>query len=119
MTSMTPREREQLLLSCLQGLLTGKTTEGEVLKTLRKKVLGMNQEEYAAFVGVSRRTLSDIENDTGSQSIAVINAVFKPIGFRAGLFPTNAALVAEFFSATNSDDIPAKQQRLNSFKRSK
>lgn len=114
---MTPQEREQLLLHCLKKLMAGEMTEGEVLKMLRKKILGMNQQQYANFVGVSRRTLSDIENDTGSQSIMVINTVFKPIGLRAGLLPTNADLLNEVLSTEKQNEGSVRSQRLSSFKR--
>jgi DNA-binding XRE family transcriptional regulator len=115
MKSLTPQERENLLLFCLQKVMDGEMTEGQVLRKLRKEVLDMNQDEYAALVKVSRRTLSDIENDTGSQSIEVINSVFKPFGLRLGLFPTSRYVFAQL---TNSVNIEALEiQKLKSFKR--
>lgn len=115
MKSLTPQERENLLLFCLQKMIDAEMTEGQVLRKLRKDVLDMNQDEYAALVKVSRRTLSDIENDTGSQSIEVINSVFKPFGLRLGLYPTNRYLFHQIVNTENVDAVGL--QKMNSFKR--
>lgn len=93
MKKLTPAEREALLLQLLQQLLGGQISEGQLLRTLRKEVLGLSQDGYAALVGISRRTLSDIERDTGSPSITLLNAVFKPLGLQVGLLPRNPALM--------------------------
>lgn len=90
-----PLEREASLRECLHALLNGETSEGKTLTRLRKKILGMNQDDYAKLVGLSRRTLSDIENDTGDQSLSVINAAFKPFGLRLGLLPTHNHLLVD------------------------
>ncbi len=95
MKDLNPLEREAFLRNCLQELLRGETSEGKILTRLRKKILGMNQSDYAVLVGLSRRTLSDIENDTGDQSLSVINAAFKPFGLRLGLVPTHQHLLVD------------------------
>jgi DNA-binding XRE family transcriptional regulator len=118
MKLLTPQERELLLLTSLQKILDGELTEGKVLRQLRKDILGMSQDQYAALVGISRRTLSDIENDTGSQSITVINSVFKPFGLRLGLLPSSKFLFAKLAEAQHSEDVLfTGQDRLSSFKR--
>ncbi len=118
MKLLTPQEREALLVTSLQKILDGELSEGKVLRQLRKEVLGMSQDQYAALVGVSRRTLSDIENDTGSQSIAVINSVFKPFGLRLGLLPSSKFLFEKLVEAQDSEDVLVSgQDRLSSFKR--
>jgi DNA-binding XRE family transcriptional regulator len=85
MKKLSPFEREAYLHKLLEQLRNHEMTEGVVLATLRKNILGMNQEDYAALVGVSRKTISDIENDTGKQTLPVMNSVFKPFGLRLGL----------------------------------
>lgn len=95
MKELNPLEREIFLRDCLQELLEGNTTEGKILSRLRKQILGMNQEEYAKLTGLSRRTLSDIENDTGDQSLSVLSAAFKPFGLRLGLLPTRNHLLTD------------------------
>ncbi|MBJ2128782.1 hypothetical protein JC525_07510 [Alteromonas sp. IB21] len=41
----------------------------------------------SSLVGVSRRTLTDIEQDKGSQVKSIIDKVFKPLGMKSGLTP--------------------------------
>ncbi|PSJ48376.1 helix-turn-helix transcriptional regulator [Zobellella taiwanensis] len=93
MNKPSPAEREALLISLLTRLFDGTITEGELLRTLRKDLLNMSQTEYASLVGVSRRTLSDIERNVGSPTLAVVNAVFKPFGLKAGLLPRSPTLM--------------------------
>lgn len=85
---MTPEARDELIATNLAEILCGKSSIGRLLVSLRKKYLGITQAEYAKLVGVSLRTLSDIENDTADQTITTINKVFKPFGFSVGLLPT-------------------------------
>lgn len=56
-----PLDRQQLLIDLYTQYLFGKITLGQLLSYLRKNVLGLTQEKYAAMVGISRRTLTDIE----------------------------------------------------------
>lgn len=110
MKELNPLEREAFLRNCLQELLSGATSEGKILTRLRKTILGMNQDDYAALVGLSRRTLSDIENDTGDQSLSVINAAFKPFGLRLGLLPTHNHLLVD--AVNNLLDVSFPQKAL-------
>lgn len=98
MNKPSPAERETLLIALLTQLFTGEITEGKLLRTLRKELLNMSQTEYAALVGVSRRTLSDIERDTGSPSLTVLNAIFKPFGLKAGLLPRSPTLMKKMLT---------------------
>lgn len=91
--TMTAAEREALLLSLLRRLYAEELSEGQLLRALRRQVLGLSQDDYARLVGVSRRTLSDIERDVASTSLSVLNRVFKPLGLRAGVMPRQAALL--------------------------
>lgn len=91
----TPEARQAALLEQLRLLIRGETTEGRVLRTLRREVLGLTQSAYAELVGVSRRTLSDIERDAGNASMASLDRVFRPLGLRVGLMPRQPELLAE------------------------
>lgn len=99
MKKMSGEEREALLINLLLKTLTGERTRGEMLRTLRKDVTGLNQDQYAALVGVSRKTLSDIERDVGSPATQVLNRVFKPFGLKVGLVPRNPALLKQVLPA--------------------
>lgn len=63
------------------------------MKLLRKKALGFSQQRYALLAGISRRTLSDIEQDKDSTTLTMLNRAFKPLGLRAGLLPRQPHLL--------------------------
>ncbi|WP_163560305.1 helix-turn-helix domain-containing protein [Halomonas sp. NO4] len=85
-------EREARLVALTRQLWRGEISEGALLRTLRREVLRLSQEDYARLVGVSRRTLSDMERGKGNVSIEVMNRVFRPLGLRVGLVPRQAEL---------------------------
>jgi uncharacterized protein len=119
MKPLMPQEREALLLSSLQKIFNDELTEGQVLRKLRKEVFDMSQDEYAALVGLSRRTLSDIENDTGSQAITTINSAFKPLGIRLGLLPSSKFLLKKIVESQNFEDLNFEKNKLTSLGREK
>ncbi|PAU79081.1 helix-turn-helix transcriptional regulator [Halomonas salipaludis] len=92
-------DREGQLLAALRCLLADEISEGQLLRKLRREVLGLSQQEYASLVGVSRRTLSDMEGDRGNVSLAVMNRVYRPLGLRVGLLPRQTALLHEVLEA--------------------
>lgn len=85
--SLNADQRQALLISLLRQHLKGELSQGALLKQLRKDVLGLSQTRYAEMVGISRRTLTDIEQNKGGQTQSVINKVFKPFGLQMGLIP--------------------------------
>ncbi len=87
MKPLSGDEREALLITLLRAVQREELTEGELLRRLRKDVLDMSQDQYAALVKVSRRTLSDIERDAGNPSLPVLKRVFRPLGLSMGLLP--------------------------------
>lgn len=90
-----PLDRQQLLIDLYTQYLFGKITLGQLLSHLRKNVLGLSQEKYAEMVGISRRTLTDIEQDKGQLTQVVLDKVFKPLGLKAGLVPTHEHIVSK------------------------
>ncbi len=77
--------RTQAKDKIVKGIFAGELTQGAALKRLRVQVLGVKQEQFARLVKVSRKTLSDIENDKGNYSVDTLNQVFRPFGLRVGL----------------------------------
>ncbi|MPX98332.1 XRE family transcriptional regulator, partial [Salinivibrio sp. VYel6] len=61
-------ERKTEANKIIKRLLFGELTQGQALKNLRVTILGLKQDVFAKLVGVSRKTLSDIENDRGNYS---------------------------------------------------
>ncbi|EWG99632.1 hypothetical protein [Halomonas sp. BC04] len=48
--NLTPDEREEKLVEATRRLLAGEISEGDVLRILRRDVLGLNQNDYAELV---------------------------------------------------------------------
>lgn len=78
-------ERTYAKDAVLEQLASGKISQGQALKQLRVQVLGLKQMQFANMVRVSRKTLSDIENDKGNYSINTLNQIFRPFGLKVGL----------------------------------
>lgn len=89
----SPFEREAMMVNQLEKLFNDETTPGKLLQHVRRKILGFSQERYAELAGISRRTLSDIEQDKETVSLTTLNRALKPIGLRAGLFPRQPAML--------------------------
>jgi len=80
--------------SIIKQLLLGELTQGGALKKLRIEVLNLKQDAYAKLVAVSRKTLSDVENDKGNYTSDIINKLFKPFGLQVGLVPVSKQLLS-------------------------
>ncbi|MDF0534677.1 helix-turn-helix domain-containing protein [Shewanella sp. A32] len=85
-------ERKNAIHAITQRLIRGELTQGQALKTLRVEVLGLTQDEYADLAKVSRKTLSDVENDRGSYKTDILNRLFKPFGLKVGIVPISSGV---------------------------
>ncbi len=74
---------DKITLQVMQGELT----PGAALKILRQQVLGLKQDSFSKMVGVSRRVISDVENNSGNYSLDKLNKLFSPFGMHFGLQP--------------------------------
>lgn len=92
MKKLSIEEREELLRELLVKLHRGVIHEGDLLRKLRKEMLGMDQEGYASLIGISRRTLSAIERNTATPSMKTVDQVFRPFGLKMRLTPLNLGL---------------------------
>ncbi|GAA0827128.1 hypothetical protein GCM10009112_05450 [Marinomonas arenicola] len=79
------QEKRKVMKDIINRMMDGDLSQGEALKMLRIRVLGLKQEDYAQLVGVSRKTLSENENNKGNYSADVVNKVFQPFGLKVGL----------------------------------
>ena len=68
------------------------------MKALRVNVLGLKQDTFAKLVSVSRKTLSEVENDKGNYTPDIINKIFKPFGLKVGLVPVSRQLYTTLFN---------------------
>lgn len=87
--AVSAAERKTKANRIIKQLLLGELTQGQALKNLRINILGLKQDVFAKLVDVSRKTLSDIENDRGSYNTEILNKVFKPFGLKVGLIPSS------------------------------
>lgn len=94
LTRVSTVDRQSVLHSVIRDILLGHISQGQALKKLRVDVLGLRQDEYARLVKVSRKTLSDVENDKGNYSTEVVNKIYKPFGLETGLVPVSKTLIA-------------------------
>jgi DNA-binding XRE family transcriptional regulator len=87
--AVSAAERKTEAKKIIKHLLLGELTQGQALKNLRINILGLKQDVFARLVDVSRKTLSDIENDRGSYNTEILNKVFKPFNLKVGLLPSS------------------------------
>lgn len=90
-------DRQAVIRAIIRDIMLGAISQGEALKKLRVEVLGLRQDEYARLVDVSRKTLSDVENDKGNYSAEIINKIYKPFGLETGLVPISKTLISSLF----------------------
>jgi len=68
----------------LERLPNGELTIGQATKAMRL-LLGMTQEAYGQkVVGLSRKVVSAIENDTYNPTLETLNKIAKPFGLTIG-----------------------------------
>ncbi|EPX2833730.1 helix-turn-helix transcriptional regulator [Klebsiella variicola] len=90
-------DRQAVIHAIIHDIMLGAISQGEALRKLRVEVLGLRQDEYARLVDVSRKTLSDVENDKGNYSAEIINKIYKPFGLETGLVPISKTLISSLF----------------------
>ncbi|TYL48995.1 helix-turn-helix transcriptional regulator [Marinomonas sp. IMCC 4694] len=91
-----PMSKEAQLIAInaiIRHVLMNEMTQGQALRELRMNVLGIGQDAYTQIAGVSRKTLSEIENDKGNYTAEIINKVFAPFKLTVGLVPTSSQLL--------------------------
>ncbi|WP_195702396.1 helix-turn-helix domain-containing protein [Vibrio sp. VB16] len=102
-TSVSTADRKKAANHIIKRLLFSELTEGQALKELRINVLGLKQDVYAKLVNVSRKTLSDIENDRGNYKTDILNKVFKPFGLKVGLLPSSPSMLNALLRGSDTE----------------
>ncbi|MCE8040744.1 helix-turn-helix transcriptional regulator [Halomonas daqingensis] len=93
-----PDEREAKLVEVVRQLLAEEINEGDALRILRRDVLGLSQDAYAKLVGISRRTLSDLERNRANITLDTMNRVYRPLGLKVGLLPRQPGMLERALS---------------------
>lgn len=82
MPNLSTEERKTLLSELNQLLLADELTLGQAVRKIRTQLYGMSQSQYSAFVGLSEKTLRDIEKSNTDPKLSVLSKVFKPAGMK-------------------------------------
>lgn len=82
---LTPSQREAIRNQILQQLDNNQITLGEAVAQFRKQLTNLTQTQYASLIKISRRSLQQIETDTGNPSLQTISKVLKPMGMKMGI----------------------------------
>ncbi|MBT0587846.1 helix-turn-helix domain-containing protein [Alteromonas oceanisediminis] len=90
--------KEQILFEAIADLLRGSRTRGEILRDLRKNVLKMNQQDFCKLSRISRRSLTDLENDYGGLNEETVNKAFEIFGLKLGLVPCSDSHVEKLLA---------------------
>jgi DNA-binding XRE family transcriptional regulator len=80
MHNLSVDERKTLLANINHNLLTGCQTLGQAARRIRTELYCMSQTRYAAFIGISEKTLWDIEKGNTDPKLSVLSEVFRPAG---------------------------------------
>ncbi|MBM95427.1 MAG: transcriptional regulator [Oceanospirillaceae bacterium] len=79
------QNRRQIMEEVEQQLNKGDIEFGEAIKTLRKDITGLRQQEFAKLCGVSLRTLAQIESGKGNPTIKTLNQLLRLFGMKVGI----------------------------------
>ncbi len=83
----TPKEMAGMKEALYLGLAQGDISVREATRRMRK-ILGMNQKEYAQKVaGISPRILSEFENGSGNPTLATLEKIALPFGLKVTFLP--------------------------------
>tara|TARA_Y100001963_G_C6701652_1_gene409781 strand:- start:360 stop:641 length:282 start_codon:yes stop_codon:yes gene_type:complete len=82
MTELSVEERWAIIAALEQKLADEAITLGELVRAIRKQLYGMTQMQYAEFIGISDRTLREIEKGTTDARLSIMNKVLAPGGFQ-------------------------------------
>ncbi|MGB5446685.1 MAG: helix-turn-helix domain-containing protein [Psychromonas sp.] len=108
---LTANQRKLVIESIIKRLLLAEMSQGAALKELRVNVLGLKQDTYAKLVGVSRKTISETENDKGNYSADILNKVFKPFGLKVGLVPLSPHKLRKLLDSKTTGGINSAPQK--------
>lgn len=80
--SLTPEQRRAILAAVNEQLIAGELELGQAVYKIRSELYGMSQGQYAKFIGLSEKTLRDIEKGNTDPRLSVLNKVFAPAGMK-------------------------------------
>ena len=82
----SPEEIKQMREKFARDVESGVLSLSEAVTAMRH-VVGKTIPDYAKILGISQRTLSDIENEAGNPTLETLNKIGKPFGLRVVFAP--------------------------------
>jgi|TARA_R110001583_G_scaffold66309_3_gene190761 DNA-binding XRE family transcriptional regulator len=96
--------KDELMKSICIELITSQITTGKALQRLRTEMLFANQEQYAKMVGITRKTLSEIEGDKSKASALVLGKALRGVGLELLVLPRDKFLQGEIIGYESATD---------------
>ena len=82
MTEFTVEKRRAIMQSIEDGLSSGELSIGDAIKIIRSDLYGMSQTHYARFMGISDKTLRDIEKGNTDPRLSIVTKLLESGGMR-------------------------------------
>ena len=79
--------RNDVMLGIVAMAFEGQITIGQLVRMLRRDVLGYSQDQFIELTGINRKTLSKVEGDKSTPSLTVLLGVLRPFGLELAVVP--------------------------------
>ncbi len=80
-------DRTEVLLEILAMAFHDQITHGQLIRMMRRDVLGYSQDQFVQLTKVNRKTLSLVEGDKTIPSLSVLLELLKPFGLELTVTP--------------------------------
>lgn len=82
MHNLSADERKAIINQIGDELAENVISLGEAIRKIRTELYGMNQTDYAKFIGVSDKTLRDVEKGNTDPRLSIVNKLLAPGSFQ-------------------------------------
>jgi DNA-binding XRE family transcriptional regulator len=82
MPNLSIEQRHAILTAINEQVMSGELTLGQAVHKIRSELYGMSQGQYSKFIGLSEKTVRDIEKGNTDPKLSVLSKVFAPAGMR-------------------------------------
>ncbi len=82
MANLSIEQRRAILTAVNEQLISGELILGQAVYKIRTELYDMSQGQYSRLIGLSEKTLRDIEKGNTDPKLSVLNKVFAPAGMK-------------------------------------
>jgi len=82
MSDLSVQKRRDIMQDIEDGLASGELSMGDAVKAIRTRLYDMSQTHYARFMGISDKTLRDIEKGNTDPRLSIIKKLLESGGLR-------------------------------------